>query len=168
MSSQLFNSVSNRGFISCENKIFTFLFAVEWIIPEQCPWMLLNSPYGSAGIQLWAVMGDSLVVYFYKECIIVLSLAKSYLPLLKFNGTNLNKAILSILDWKAPKLYFSWFHKDWNKKERSQLFFQHISYLKKQSHTFSFWNTIFLISSCKLYTDFQKRANHCCQLLQCK
>ena len=94
-------------------------------MPEQYPWLLLNSLYESVGIQVCfvlSVMADSLLVYFSKDCIIVVSLAKPYLPyivslaksylpyskkfyFIKFLGTNLNTVIFSMFNWKSYKLY---------------------------------------------------------------
>lgn len=163
LTSQLFNCVPNRGFMSCENKVFTFLFTM--VLPEQCPWLSLNSPYGSAGIQLWAFVEDSLLVFFSQRmhnCSfigqILFALLRKFCSI-KFNGTNLNKAMLSMLDWKASKLYFSWSHRLKQERKITVIFPTYLFlYLKKQSHILILEYNY--ISSLNLYTDFQKRANH--------
>lgn len=105
----------------------------------------------------WSFIGQILFALLRKSCSI------------KFNGTNLNKAILSMLDWKASKLSIFLVSQRLKQERNITVIFPiYLSlYLKKQSHILIL-EYHFFISSCKLYTDFQKRANHCCQLLLCK
>lgn len=127
-----------------------FLLTAGWIMPEQRPWMLLNSPHGSGRIQLWAVMGDSLFIYFPKKCKIVLSLAKPYLPysenFLPWSLMELTLIKQCFPCWigKKPSFIFPGFTMTETRK-RDCSYFSNISLIQKSNHTFSFWNTIFFL-----------------------
>lgn len=133
---------------------YSLFFTMEWAVtPEHYLRLILNSPYGSAGIQVCFILfvtADSLLVYFSKGCIIVISLNKSYLPYSEnfVIATNLNKVAFSTFNWKASKLYICHgFTNTETGKKRLQLFFQHIlSFTWKRNQTVSFWNIIFLLA----------------------
>lgn len=82
-------------------------------MPEHYPWLILNSPYGSAGIQvcfILSIMAESVSLFFQRmhNCCflsqILFALLKKFCSI-KFIGTNLNKVIFSMFNWKSPKLY---------------------------------------------------------------
>lgn len=138
---------------------------VSLAVTEQPIWVSRNPTLGFYGRQ-------SVSLFFQRmhNCSfigqILFALLRKFCSI-KFNGTNLNKAILSMLDWKASKLYFSWSHRLKQERKITVIFPTYLLlYLKKQSYILILEYNY--ISSWNLYTDFQKRANHWCQLLPCK
>lgn len=114
LTSQFLNYVLNRVFSSCENKVFTFFHygmgcyarSLSLADTEQPIWVSRNPSlfypfcYGRQPVSLFFQRMD-------KCCFlgqILFALLKKFCST-KFIGTNLNKVIFSMFNWKSSKLY---------------------------------------------------------------